>query len=70
MQFFAWLVGPMEMRDVEVDFKGQQQVWRSGVHIKKCRYLEQAECKGMCVNMCKVRCGHRPRSEVVTFAIL
>ncbi len=54
MQFFAWLVGPMEMTDVEVEYKGEQQVWRSGVHIKKCRYLEQAECKGMCVNMCKV----------------
>ncbi len=26
MQFFAWLVGPMEMTDVEVDYKGEQQV--------------------------------------------
>lgn len=27
---------------------------RSVVHIKKCRYLENSGCVGMCINMCKV----------------
>lgn len=47
--FFHWLVGPSEV--VEVDINGEKQ--RSGVHIKKCRYLENSGCVGMCVNMCK-----------------
>ncbi|XP_010267423.1 PREDICTED: beta-carotene isomerase D27, chloroplastic [Nelumbo nucifera] len=48
--FFHWLVGPSEV--VEVEVNGVKQ--RSGVHIKKCRYLENSGCVGMCVNMCKV----------------
>ncbi|XP_022145266.1 beta-carotene isomerase D27, chloroplastic isoform X1 [Momordica charantia] len=48
--FFQWLVGPSEVVEVEVD--GIKQ--RSGVHIKKCRYLENSGCVGMCVNMCKI----------------
>lgn len=51
---FAWLVGPAEQTDVEVEFEGEQQVWKSGVHIKKCRYLENSGCVGMCTNMCKI----------------
>lgn len=47
--FFHWLVGPSEV--VEVEINGEKQ--RSGVHIKKCRYLENSGCVGMCVNMCK-----------------
>ncbi|KMZ61821.1 hypothetical protein ZOSMA_4G01100 [Zostera marina] len=47
--FFQWLVGPSEV--VEVEIEGIKQ--RSGVHIKKCRYLENSGCVGMCVNMCK-----------------
>ncbi|XP_038725614.1 beta-carotene isomerase D27, chloroplastic-like [Tripterygium wilfordii] len=47
---FHWLVGPSEVVEVEVD--GVKQ--RSGVHIKKCRYLENSGCVGMCVNMCKI----------------
>ncbi|KAJ0968643.1 hypothetical protein J5N97_025560 [Dioscorea zingiberensis] len=47
--FFHWLVGPSEV--VEVEVNGIKQ--RSGVHIKKCRYLENSGCVGMCVNMCK-----------------
>lgn len=27
---------------------------KSGVHIQKCRYLEQSRCVGMCINMCKL----------------
>lgn len=48
--FFTWLVGPMETTDVEIG--GAKQ--KSGVHIKKCRYLAESGCKGMCVNLCKL----------------
>ncbi|XP_074591247.1 beta-carotene isomerase D27, chloroplastic isoform X1 [Curcuma longa] len=48
--FFHWLVGPSEVIEVEVN--GVKQ--RSGVLIKKCRYLENSGCVGMCVNMCKL----------------
>eukprot|EP00884_Botryococcus_braunii_P003730 jgi/Botrbrau1/13358/Bobra.0158s0011.1 len=50
---FSWLVGPMDMKKVDVQFNGSTQTWNSGVQIKKCRYLEQSGCVGMCVNMCK-----------------
>ena len=53
-KFFAWLVGPLEVQEAEIEYNGQKQTWKSGVQIKKCRYLEQSGCKGMCVNMCKV----------------
>eukprot|EP00850_Spirogloea_muscicola_P002781 SM000011S18959 [mRNA] locus=s11:39745:41290:- [translate_table: standard] len=48
--FFQWLVGPAELKEVEVN--GVKQ--RSGVQITKCRYLEQSGCVGMCINMCKL----------------
>ncbi|GMN31280.1 hypothetical protein TIFTF001_003187 [Ficus carica] len=48
--FFHWLVGPSEVIQVEVN--GVKQ--RSGVRIKKCRYLENSGCVGMCLNMCKI----------------
>lgn len=48
--FFHWLVGPSEVKEVEVN--GVKQM--SGVLIKKCRYLENSGCVGMCVNMCKI----------------
>ncbi|KAG2576319.1 beta-carotene isomerase D27, chloroplastic-like [Panicum virgatum] len=48
--FFHWLVGPSEVIEVEVN--GVKQ--KSGVLIKKCRYLENSGCVGMCVNMCKI----------------
>lgn len=52
---FEWLVGPCEVREVEVVGLDQQvRVQRSGVHLKKCRYLEQSGCVGMCINMCKL----------------
>lgn len=47
---FNWLVGPSEVIEVEVN--GMMQ--KSGVRIKKCRYLENSGCVGMCVNMCKI----------------
>jgi Beta-carotene isomerase D27-like, C-terminal len=52
---FEWLVGPCEVIEVEVtDAEGQLSLQKSGVHIKKCRYLEQSGCVGMCINMCKL----------------
>jgi len=51
---FEWLVGPCEVKEVTItDADGQPRQQNSGVHIKKCRYLEQSRCVGMCVNMCK-----------------
>jgi len=51
---FSPQVGPSKLEDVEIEFEGRKQVWKSGVKIKKCRYLENSGCTGMCVNMCKV----------------
>lgn len=48
---FEWLVGPCETAEATIDGAVQQQ---SGVHIQKCRYLEQSGCVGMCINMCKL----------------
>ncbi|CAK9233882.1 unnamed protein product [Sphagnum troendelagicum] len=45
-----WLVGPCEVKEVEVN--GSLQ--KSGVLIKKCRFLESSSCVGMCVNLCKL----------------
>lgn len=54
-QLFEWLVGPCEVRTVEIcQADGQRYQQRSGVHIEKCRYLEQSGCVGMCINMCKL----------------
>ena len=50
---FAWLVGPMELQESEVEIKGELQKWKSKVLIKKCRYLEASGCIGMCTNMCQ-----------------
>jgi hypothetical protein len=44
---FGWLVGPSEVVEVEVEFEGRPQAWRSGVKIEKCRYLENSGCVGM-----------------------
>jgi hypothetical protein len=54
-RLFEWLVGHCEVRTVEVtDARGRVRQQRSGVHIQKCRYLEQSGCVGMCINMCKL----------------
>ncbi|MEB3272710.1 MAG: DUF4033 domain-containing protein [Prochlorothrix sp.] len=51
---FEWLVGPCEVRSVEVtQGDGTVTTQRSGVHIQKCRYLDQSRCVGLCVNLCK-----------------
>ncbi|CAL2280746.1 unnamed protein product [Prunus armeniaca] len=48
--FFAWLVGPCEVRESELDGRKEKNV----VYIKKCRFLEETNCVGMCINMCKM----------------
>ncbi len=54
-RLFTWLVGPCEVRDAEITLPdGSTKLQRSNVHIEKCRYLEQSECVGMCINMCKL----------------
>jgi hypothetical protein len=54
-RLFEWLVGPCEVVAVEVPGEnGELRLQKSGVHIKKCRYLEESRCVGMCVNMCKL----------------
>lgn len=54
------LVGEMELQSEEVQLPdGTVRVQKSTVYIKKCRYLEQSGCVGMCVNMCKVRVTYR-----------
>jgi hypothetical protein len=54
-KMFGWLVGPSEVKQVEVtELGGTVRLQKSGVQIKKCRYLEQSQCAAMCVNMCKL----------------
>ncbi|KAF8388145.1 hypothetical protein HHK36_026811 [Tetracentron sinense] len=48
--FFAWLVGPCEVRESELDGRREKNV----VYIKKCRFLEESNCVGMCTNLCKM----------------
>jgi beta-carotene isomerase len=48
--FFAWLVGPNEVKESELNGRREKNV----VHIKKCRFLEESNCVGMCVNLCKM----------------
>ncbi|XWS36355.1 hypothetical protein CRYUN_Cryun20dG0078100 [Craigia yunnanensis] len=50
--FFAWLVGPSEVRESEL--KGRRE--KNVVHVKKCRFLEQSNCVGTCINLCKMPC--------------
>ena len=52
---FEWLVGPCEVMAVDVVGEdGQLRNQKSGVKIRKCRYLENSGCVGMCINMCKL----------------
>ncbi|KAM7253744.1 hypothetical protein ACFE04_031426 [Oxalis oulophora] len=48
--FFAWLVGPSEVRESE--FNGRRE--KNVAHIKKCRFLEETNCVGMCLNQCMI----------------
>lgn len=54
-QMFEWLVGPCEVGEAEVQGEnGEVRSQPSAVQIQKCRYLEDSQCVGMCVNMCKL----------------
>jgi len=54
-QMFEWLVGPCTVADAEVvGTEGEVRSQPSAVHIEKCRYLDESQCVGMCVNMCKL----------------
>lgn len=54
-QMFGWLVGPCEVAEAEINLPdGTMRSQPSAVYIKKCRYLVDSGCVGMCVNMCKV----------------
>ncbi|KAI3678875.1 hypothetical protein L6452_38179 [Arctium lappa] len=48
--FFRWLIGHSVVRESE--FEGRKE--RNVVHITKCRFLEEANCIGMCTNLCKM----------------
>ncbi|KAM3248576.1 beta-carotene isomerase D27, chloroplastic isoform X1 [Capsicum annuum] len=48
--FFAWLVGSCEVKASEFNGRKENNV----VHIKKCRFLEETNCVGMCTNLCKM----------------
>ncbi|WJX84299.1 Beta-carotene isomerase d27, chloroplastic [Trifolium repens] len=47
---FTWLVGPSEVRESEIN--GRRE--KNAVYVKKCRFLEETNCVGMCINMCKI----------------
>ncbi|KAK6164613.1 hypothetical protein DH2020_001477 [Rehmannia glutinosa] len=47
---FAWMVGPMEVKESEFEGKPEKNV----VHIKKCRLLEATNCVGICTSLCKM----------------
>ncbi|MGD1863954.1 MAG: DUF4033 domain-containing protein [Phormidesmis sp.] len=54
-QMFEWLVGPCTVEEAQVTgVDGVMRSQPSAVHIEKCRYLEDSQCVGMCVNMCKL----------------
>ena len=54
-RLFQWLVGPCEIKTAKItDQDGMTRTQDSTVHIKKCRYLEESACVGLCVNLCKV----------------
>ena len=54
-QMFEWLVGPCTVGEADfVGLDGKVRLQPSAVQIEKCRYLEDSQCVGMCVNMCKL----------------
>lgn len=54
-KLFQWLVGYCDVTEVEfLDENQQLKTQKSCLHIRKCRYLENSGCVGMCVNMCKL----------------
>ncbi|GAB2282317.1 Beta-carotene isomerase d27 [Dionaea muscipula] len=45
----GWLVGPSEVRGSELGGTREKNV----IYVKKCRFLENSNCVGMCINQCK-----------------
>ena len=45
--FFKFLVGPNK-----VDLREDETL--GGVYVERCRFLEETNCKGLCMNMCKI----------------
>jgi hypothetical protein len=53
-KLFQWLVGPCDLAETEIQLKdGTSRIQNSAVQIRKCRYLEETVCVGLCVNICK-----------------
>lgn len=54
-RLFPWLIGPCKVVEAEVTGADGETRWqKSDVHIQKCRYLEESNCVGLCVNLCKL----------------
>lgn len=45
-----WLMGPCKVNSVELP---DGTTWNSGVHVERCKYLEESKCVGICINTCK-----------------
>jgi len=51
MWLFPFLVGTCSLEDWKDAPAGE--CWRSKVKIKRCKFLEESGCKGMCLSLCK-----------------
>lgn len=47
-----WLMGQCEINSVEIDGGDVKEGY--GVLVKRCRYLEESGCVGICINSCKI----------------
>lgn len=47
-----WLMGECDINDVEID--GGEIGQGHGVLVRRCRYLEESGCVGVCINSCKI----------------
>lgn len=47
-----WLMGECEINSVAID--GGEMKEGYGVLVKRCRYLEESGCVGICINSCKI----------------
>mmetsp|Transcript_2032 Transcript_2032/g.4640 ORF Transcript_2032/g.4640 Transcript_2032/m.4640 type:complete len:316 (-) Transcript_2032:21-968(-) len=56
---FSWLVGPISLSTTSENDEGVPM--KSKAVIKKCRWLQESACTGMCVNLCK-----RPTQDFFT----
>lgn len=45
-----WLMGPCKVNSVDLS---DGTSWNSGVHVERCKYLEESKCVGICINTCK-----------------